>query len=502
MNLKPRSIQLPEMRAEVITAVRALSDPEYQKRVWVDRQYPSPGYFDDFTLNVNILDDATVLDAPYATIGFTLASDEEAGAMAELAGCLGEVLDAVGAESPDDAFLASPLWEKVVAAAKAALDELTHRGSVPKFLLVAENNDGAEQLLTRCADVDGLFVAPEPAPRERLTFLGCTPQGRLRTIIDQPGPTNGRLGDLCIEVSNDERPVEWWELSNAVVLAHQVNDGNPSLLDIVVEAEVEEPDWGLVELPASPRFELFKGDESLIESCEAVDGLRIARSGPAEVPMTLIGCQPAEPLLATLQESRRGGWAELWALDRTGRPMARRSLDLNIVESGPSVLGGGLIDITFADGPYSPPPLLARPVWAAWYEGIPSTLNQWAQYSPEGRNEWLMLAFHNRTNRGADQSGATYHLDGRFVTDVSSMHCAMGEALAGPGGYFGSGWQAFNDCLGGGFGVAVPFTLIWHDAEIARRSLAGVVYDLEGHLNYFEETVQRLERYGVTVVLR
>lgn len=124
MNPKPRSIQLPEMRAEVIAAVRALSDPAYQKRVWIDRQYPSPGYFDDFTLNVNILDDAKVLDAPYATIGFTLASDEEAGAMAELAARLGEVLDAVGAESPDGAFLSSPLWENVVAAAKAALDAL------------------------------------------------------------------------------------------------------------------------------------------------------------------------------------------------------------------------------------------------------------------------------------------------------------------------------------------------------------------------------------------
>ncbi|MEU5431287.1 barstar family protein [Streptomyces olivoreticuli] len=369
-----------------------------------------------------------------------------------------------------------------------------------KFILVAENDEGAEQLWARCADIDGLFADPEPAPRERLTFLECEPLGPLRAAVDRPDPTNNQLGDLCVEVSNNERPVEWWELSNTVVLAHQANVRNPSLLDIVVEAEVEEPDWGLAELPASPRFELFKGDESLVESCKAVDGLRIERS--TEVPMTLIGCQPTEPLLAVLQGARRGGWADLWALDRTGRPMSRRSFGLNIVESGPSVLGNGLIDITFADGLYSPPPLLARPVWEAWYEGVPSTLNQWAQYGSEARHEWLLLAFDNKTNAGADQSGGTYHLDGRFVTDVSSMHCAMGEALAGPGGYFGSGWQAFNDCLGGGFGVAAPFTLIWHDAEIARRSLAGVVHDLEGQLNYFEETVQRLERGGVTVVLR
>ncbi len=36
-----------------------------------------------------------------------------------------------------------------------------------------------------------------------------------------------------------------------------------------------------------------------------------------------------------------------------------------------------------------------------------------------------------------------------------------------------------------------PFTLVWHDAETARRALAGVVEDPEEGLTYFEEIVRR-----------
>lgn len=113
------------MREEVFSAVRALADSEYQKRVWIERKYPNPDYFDDFTLNVNILDDATILDNPHAVIGYTLASEEEAQAMKSLADRLLQIIEEVGSESPDSAFLASPLWNGVVEAAKNVLEVMT-----------------------------------------------------------------------------------------------------------------------------------------------------------------------------------------------------------------------------------------------------------------------------------------------------------------------------------------------------------------------------------------
>ncbi|MFJ5921793.1 barstar family protein [Kitasatospora sp. NPDC092948] len=117
---------------------------------------------------------------------------------------------------------------------------------------------------------------------------------------------------------------------------------------------------------------------------------------------------------------------------------------------------------------------------------------------------WLDLTARGRRvpEPRPDRSGGVHHLDGRFVTDVPGLHCAMAEALLGPGRYFGREWNAFKDCLGGGFGVAPPFTLTWHDSEVARRALADVVEDPAGRLPYFEEIVQLLERWGVTVELR
>ncbi|MFI0262550.1 hypothetical protein ACH4OW_26325 [Streptomyces sp. NPDC017056] len=119
------NVELPDMRAEVVSAVRALSDREYQQRVWVGRIYPHPGFFDDFTLNVNILGDAGVWDSPRDAIGYTLASETEAAAMGSLVAHLEKVIEDVGSESPDSDFLASPLWQEVVEAARNALELLT-----------------------------------------------------------------------------------------------------------------------------------------------------------------------------------------------------------------------------------------------------------------------------------------------------------------------------------------------------------------------------------------
>ncbi|WP_369386269.1 hypothetical protein AB5J72_00550 [Streptomyces sp. CG1] len=113
--------QLPQMREQIISAVQALSDPDHQRRVWIERQYPHPGYFDDLTLNIHILyDDTAVLDHPSAAIGTTLRDASEAQAMQSLADRLDEILDALEPEADDAAYLAHPLWPGVVEAAAQA----------------------------------------------------------------------------------------------------------------------------------------------------------------------------------------------------------------------------------------------------------------------------------------------------------------------------------------------------------------------------------------------
>ncbi|MGW6984774.1 barstar family protein [Streptomyces sp. NPDC054932] len=381
-----------------------------------------------------------------------------------------------------------------------------HRDFPVKYLLVQDDEDGVEQLWGRCAGVGGLFLDPVPLPREVLTLRGCSPEGLLNDVLATPDVPPRALGDVCVEVWDDEQPVQWWTLTDAVVVAHRPHPADPARYDIVLDAGVRNDEkFGE---PATPsRFELFAGTGGVAGAgrCSAVEGLFEPREDPAPVPLELIGCEAAEPVLVGTQRPRRWArdWVHLLVLDRHGAVTTSRPVGLAIAGVRPSVLGDGLEDITLADGGDDRPSPAVRPVWEKWYRGAPAEPNLWASYDARGREEWLEL-----TTRGwrvpvpqPDRTGGEHHLDGRFVTDVPGLHCAIAEALLGPGRYFGREWNAFRDCLAGGFGVAPPFTLIWHDSEVARRSLAAEVFDPEGGPSYFEETVQLLERVGVTVVL-
>ncbi|WP_017598872.1 barstar family protein, partial [Nocardiopsis lucentensis] len=196
---------------------------------------------------------------------------------------------------------------------------------------------------------------------------------------------------------------------------------------------------------------------------------------------------------------------DLCPLDANGREMQRFPVTLDTAGARPSATGGALLDIPVVAGDGERPPVTARPVWDLWREGVPTSPNQWTAFSTEGRNAWLRLALHlyfTRADAPLPRSGGEYHLDGRSVTDVPGLHCALGEALNGPGGYYGWGMDAMCDCLSGGFAVEPPFRLVWHDARASRRALADVRLAPEGRLGYFDDVFRALRHFGVTVELR
>ena len=47
----------------------------------------------------------------------------------------------------------------------------------------------------------------------------------------------------------------------------------------------------------------------------------------------------------------------------------------------------------------------------------------------------------------------------------------FGEMVNGPGGYFGSSLQSFDDCLFGGYGLETPCEIRWVDSDASRISL-------------------------------
>jgi hypothetical protein len=119
------AVIFPEMRAEVVSAIEALSDPAYQRRAWLRGEFPHEKYFDDFKLNVHILfDDTQVLSDPRSRVG-TVIFESEIRSLRALGAVLGPLLDDLG-ESPDASYLADAQWSTVVAAAdqvRAAMAE-------------------------------------------------------------------------------------------------------------------------------------------------------------------------------------------------------------------------------------------------------------------------------------------------------------------------------------------------------------------------------------------
>ncbi|MGK5638965.1 barstar family protein [Streptomyces sp. URMC 126] len=354
---------------------------------------------------------------------------------------------------------------------------------------------GEEHVLANCTDASGIFVTPS-TPRERLTLIGFAPAG---LPVDRTHPGNGdELGDLVIEASDGTRPVEWWGLNRATALSRETNAHDSSLTDITIEAEIDPDDSPdrASSITSIIGYDIFDESQNQIGSCLSVHGLNEERV-PPRTPLILSGCEVTGRPIKPEKDSAHA--PALWALDSSGRQMRRLDVFLDDAHVHPSNAHRGLVDIRLPYGLEAPPPGSVRPAWDLWEAGAPASRNEWSALSTECRREWLRFAYFNKAGADPVTQEAEYELDGRHVTDEPGLHCAMGEALVGPGGYYGSEWNSFEDCLSGGFGAVPPFTLIWHDSHVARRSLSG-----EGNAgeSYFDDILRLLERHHVHVKTR
>ncbi|WP_207944442.1 barstar family protein [Actinomadura rubrisoli] len=145
-----------------------------------------------------------------------------------------------------------------------------------------------------------------------------------------------------------------------------------------------------------------------------------------------------------------------------------------------------------------------RGILDLWFTGRPTEPNLWARYDRRLRHEWAGVAPAHRQFDVPDQpAGTAFDLDGRFVTDVEGFYCAIGEAINGPGGYFGWNLDALHDRLRGRWGAQAPFRLVWHASAVARQHL---VAGYDRHRNApavtLDSLLQMFAEHGVEVDLR
>lgn len=85
-------------------------------------------------------------------------------------------------------------------------------------------------------------------------------------------------------------------------------------------------------------------------------------------------------------------------------------------------------------------------------------------------------------------SALRFVIDGDETRTLEDFWRVVGEAVNGPGGYFGTNLDAFGDCLTGGFGTPEDgnFVFAWTKADAARAHL--------GHNETARHLRLRLER--------
>ncbi|MDT0485492.1 barstar family protein [Streptomyces doebereineriae] len=367
----------------------------------------------------------------------------------------------------------------------------------PKYVLLSydreaefEGEEGYEETWALCEDAEDLFADPPPPLRGVYELLGCAPQGRLCEALTRArAEGSAPLGTLTLEILDKTgAAVGEWHLEEARLLGDRPCARDVTLRDVTIEGT--EPDHNPYDYPRrpplSPGYRLLGSHGEPHGTCRDLARVREIPDETMEPPLRLLGCSPQGALRTALDAGEEDlGHAKVLRIDISGRPL-QSAAEGELRAWIPSARGPGLVDLTL-DLWSERPPFAAGEVWELWTEGRPTEPNRWARCDDEGRQFWLRTALDNHVYGGQDRPpGTMYHLDGRHITDLPGFFCALGEAVNGPGGYFGWGLDALDDCLMGRWGATPPLSLVWHDSEVARRSL-GVTPQAPHGPSAFEE---------------
>ncbi|MGV9453094.1 barstar family protein [Streptomyces sp. NPDC003635] len=224
----------------------------------------------------------------------------------------------------------------------------------------------------------------------------------------------------------------------------------------------------------------------------------------------LEGCLPQGGLLKSIDHvgSRRAVAGNAWFefLDGDGAIMGSYFVnEVTIVDANPSTREAGLVDLTVTLWCENALPGAER-TWELIQAGRLNRTNMWNKLTPEERHAWLSVALwsreYQRQGRPDAPAGEMFTLDGRHIVDRDTFYCAIGEAINGPGGYFGWNLDALDDCLCGGWGATTPFTLHWESSAAARARLTERVPIGDREVALFDLLLEIFEERGVSVSLQ
>lgn len=163
--------------------------------------------------------------------------------------------------------------------------------------------------------------------------------------------------------------------------------------------------------------------------------------------------------------------------------------------------GAAAATLTAAIG--SVPHAGAEWAWDQWRAARPAQPNLWAALPVGQREGWLEVAQIVALREHRTPYPALIEqieLDGRHIDDLASLFCALGEALAGPGGWCASTVAELTDCLRHAPRAVARPKLVWRELGVAERGLARKVEADDRTVTYLDVVLAALADGSVEVV--
>ncbi|WP_081982360.1 barstar family protein [Streptacidiphilus albus] len=118
---------------------------------------------------------------------------------------------------------------------------------------------------------------------------------------------------------------------------------------------------------------------------------------------------------------------------------------------------------------------IAAGVWQRWASGVDLLQGEWFDRPTGDLESWLHVVqnswFASRRRAARYLTGEVVYLDGLKMVAKPGFYCALGEAMNGPGGYFGSNLDALADCLSSEGGQELPLRIEWRSFDASNDAL-------------------------------
>ncbi|MEV4604896.1 barstar family protein [Amycolatopsis sp. NPDC049253] len=138
----------------------------------------------------------------------------------------------------------------------------------------------------------------------------------------------------------------------------------------------------------------------------------------------------------------------------------------------------------------------AGAIWRRWASGVPVREGEWLNLSTSEQDSWLHVvqnSWFTTGHRAARYGGDdVVRLDGARISTKTGFYCALGEAVNGPGGYFGSNLDALADCVRPNPGSKSLIGLQWGDFASSREALG---------LEFIDAIMEVMREFDVMVTL-